>query len=99
MCHVCLGNTVFNVAIAHSSQPRTPIQLLSLCLNQAVAADIIARKISSPPKLAVIGGSNGGLMVGNMITRPIASVGWEADGSCARIPMPLVISVANLTPG
>ena len=56
-----------------------------------MAADIIARKISSPPKLAVIGGSNGGLMVGNMITRPVASVGWEGDGSCALISMPLVI--------
>ena len=40
---------------------------------EAVAADLIERKITSTPKLAVIGGSNGGLMVGNMITRPIAS--------------------------
>lgn len=40
---------------------------------EAVANDIITRKISSTPKLAVIGGSNGGLMVGNMITRPVAS--------------------------
>ena len=40
---------------------------------EAVAADLIERKITSPPKLAVIGGSNGGLMVGNMITRPVAS--------------------------
>mmetsp|Transcript_47741 Transcript_47741/g.88926 ORF Transcript_47741/g.88926 Transcript_47741/m.88926 type:complete len:820 (+) Transcript_47741:9-2468(+) len=40
---------------------------------EAVAADLIARNITSPPKLAVIGGSNGGLMVGNMLTRPVAS--------------------------
>jgi len=40
---------------------------------EAVAQDLIARNISSPPKLAVIGGSNGGLMVGNMLTRPVAS--------------------------
>jgi len=40
---------------------------------EAVANDIITRKISSTPKLAVIGGSNGGLMVGNMLTRPVAS--------------------------
>ena len=40
---------------------------------EAVAADVIARGISSTEKLAVIGGSNGGLMVGNMITRPVAS--------------------------
>jgi prolyl oligopeptidase len=40
---------------------------------EAVAQDLIDRKITSPPKLACIGGSNGGLMVGNLITRPIAS--------------------------
>jgi len=40
---------------------------------EAVAQDLIARKITSPPKLACIGGSNGGLMVGNLITRPISS--------------------------
>jgi len=40
---------------------------------EAVAADLIERNITSRPKLAVIGGSNGGLMVGNMITRPVAS--------------------------
>jgi len=40
---------------------------------EAVAADLIARGITSSPKLGVIGGSNGGLMVGNMITRPVAS--------------------------
>jgi len=38
---------------------------------EAVAADLIERKITSSPKLAVIGGSNGGLMVGNMITLPL----------------------------
>lgn len=41
---------------------------------EAVAADLIERlKITSPPKLACIGGSNGGLLVGNLITRPVAS--------------------------
>ena len=40
---------------------------------EAVAQDVVDRGISSPPKLAVIGGSNGGLMVGNAITRPRAS--------------------------
>mmetsp|Transcript_31869 Transcript_31869/g.52548 ORF Transcript_31869/g.52548 Transcript_31869/m.52548 type:complete len:814 (+) Transcript_31869:124-2565(+) len=40
---------------------------------EAVAQDLIHRKITSPGKLACIGGSNGGLMVGNLITRPIAS--------------------------
>jgi len=40
---------------------------------EAVAQDLIARKITSSPKLAVIGGSNGGLMVGNMICRPVSS--------------------------
>ncbi|KAJ1453531.1 Alpha/Beta hydrolase protein [Pelagophyceae sp. CCMP2097] len=40
---------------------------------EAVAQDLIQRKITSPHKLAVIGGSNGGLLVGNMLTRPVAS--------------------------
>merc|ERR1712087_961647 len=40
---------------------------------EAVAADVIARGISSTEKLAVIGGSNGGLMVGNMLCRPVSS--------------------------
>jgi prolyl oligopeptidase len=40
---------------------------------EAVAKDLIDRKITSPAKLAVIGGSNGGLMVGNMLCRPTAS--------------------------
>jgi len=40
---------------------------------EAVARDLIDRKITSPPKLAVIGGSNGGLLVGNMLCRPVAS--------------------------
>ena len=41
---------------------------------EAVAQDLIDRKISSPPKMACIGGSNGGLMVGNLITRPLSSM-------------------------
>ena len=34
----------------------------------AVARDLFARKVTSPERFAVIGCSNGGLMVGNMIT-------------------------------
>ena len=40
---------------------------------EAVAQDLIARGVTSTPRLAVIGGSNGGLMVGNMLTRPVGS--------------------------
>ena len=40
---------------------------------EAVASDLIERKITSPAKMACIGGSNGGLMVGNLITRPLSS--------------------------
>jgi hypothetical protein len=35
----------------------------------AVAEDLIARGITSSPKLGIRGGSNGGLLMGNMITR------------------------------
>jgi len=34
----------------------------------AVAEDLIARKVSSPAKLGIMGGSNGGLLVGVMMT-------------------------------
>ncbi len=34
----------------------------------AVAKDLIARKITSTPHLGIQGGSNGGLLVGNMVT-------------------------------
>jgi len=40
---------------------------------EAVAQDLIDRKITTPEKMACIGGSNGGLMVGNLITRPLSS--------------------------
>ena len=40
---------------------------------EAVAQALIKDGLTSPEKLACIGGSNGGLMVGNLITRPIAS--------------------------
>jgi len=40
---------------------------------EAIAADLIERKLTSPPKLSCIGGSNGGLLVGNMLCRPVAS--------------------------
>jgi len=36
---------------------------------EAVARDLIARGVTSPGRLACIGGSNGGLLVGNMLTR------------------------------
>ncbi|HEY6196858.1 MAG TPA: prolyl oligopeptidase family serine peptidase [Candidatus Eisenbacteria bacterium] len=35
----------------------------------AVARDLIARKVTSPAHLGCIGGSNGGLLVGNMLTQ------------------------------
>lgn len=35
----------------------------------AVASDLIARKITSPKQLGVQGGSNGGLLTGNMLTQ------------------------------
>jgi prolyl oligopeptidase len=35
----------------------------------AVAADLIARRVTSRERLACTGGSNGGLLVGNMLTR------------------------------
>jgi len=35
----------------------------------AVASDLIARGVTRPQRLACLGGSNGGLLVGNMLTR------------------------------
>jgi prolyl oligopeptidase len=35
----------------------------------AVARDLLARKVTSPARLGIVGGSNGGLLMGNMITR------------------------------
>src|SRR3546814_1558259 len=35
----------------------------------AVAKDLVARKITSPQHLAAMGGSNGGLLTGNMLTQ------------------------------
>jgi prolyl oligopeptidase len=40
---------------------------------EAVAEALIESGLTSREKLACIGGSNGGLLVGNLITRPIAS--------------------------
>ena len=34
----------------------------------AVAEDLVARKVTSPKRLGIVGGSNGGLLVGNMLT-------------------------------
>jgi len=36
---------------------------------EAVARDLVTRGITKPERLACIGGSNGGLLVGNMLTR------------------------------
>ena len=36
---------------------------------EAVARDLIARGVTSPPRLGIMGGSNGGLLVGNMLVR------------------------------
>ena len=54
--------------------------------NHLPAQDVVDRGISSPPKLAVIGGSNGGLMVGNAITRPRASALFGADIAWMSVP-------------
>ena len=35
----------------------------------AVAEDLIRRKVTSPPHLGIAGRSNGGLLMGNMLTR------------------------------
>jgi len=40
---------------------------------EAVAQHLIEQNITSPEKLAIVGGSNGGLLVGNIITRPVGS--------------------------
>jgi prolyl oligopeptidase len=41
---------------------------------EAVAQNLIhVRKLTCPAKLACIGGSNGGLLVGNLLTRPVSS--------------------------
>ena len=39
---------------------------------EAVAKDLIARGVTSAPKLGCQGGSNGGLLTGNMLARPTA---------------------------
>ena len=46
---------------------------------EAVAADLIARGVTSPAKLGCQGGSNGGLLTGNMLTR--ASAGASLFGA------------------
>jgi len=41
---------------------------------EAIASDLISRGVCTPAKLACIGGSNGGLLIGNMLTRRGASL-------------------------
>eukprot|EP00448_Togula_jolla_P040881 CAMPEP_0170619370 /NCGR_PEP_ID=MMETSP0224-20130122/27480_1 /TAXON_ID=285029 /ORGANISM="Togula jolla, Strain CCCM 725" /LENGTH=179 /DNA_ID=CAMNT_0010945455 /DNA_START=76 /DNA_END=611 /DNA_ORIENTATION=+ len=41
---------------------------------EAVGHDLVRRGITSPARLACIGGSNGGLLVGNMLTREGAAL-------------------------
>ena len=53
---------------------------------EAVARDLIARGVTSTPKLACIGGSNGGLLIGNMITRPTASASLFGVAVC-QVPL------------
>ena len=36
---------------------------------ESIAEDLMARKVTSPSKLGIMGGSNGGLLVGNCMTR------------------------------
>ena len=60
----------------------------------AVAEDLIARKVTSPQHLGIMGGSNGGLLMGNMLTQlpgavrrgrlPGAAAGHEALPQAAR---------------
>jgi prolyl oligopeptidase PreP (S9A serine peptidase family) len=64
---------------------------------EAVGQDLVTRKITSPAKLAVIGGSNGGLMVGNMITRPISSALFGA--AVCQVPLLDMKSYSHLLAG
>ena len=61
---------------------------------EAVAKDLIARKITSPAKLGCQGGSNGGLLTGNMLSRPTA--GSELFGAIV-CQVPLLTACAAST--
>ena len=47
-----------------------------------MARDLIERKVTSPECLACIGGSNGGLLVGNMLTREGVATKKPCTGGC-----------------
>jgi len=64
---------------------------------EAVAQDLIERKITSPAKLAAMGGSNGGLLVGNVLTRPLASSLFGAV--VCQVPLLDMKSYSNLLAG
>jgi len=64
---------------------------------EAVAQDLIERGITSTPKLACIGGSNGGLLVGNLITRPVASALFGA--AVCQVPLLDMKVYSNLLAG
>jgi len=50
----------------------------------AVAQDLVARKVTSPAHLGMMGGSNGGLLIGNMLVR------WPQQFGAAVIQVPLL---------
>ncbi len=50
----------------------------------AVGEDLVRRKITSPPHLGAMGGSNGGLLMGNMLTRRPELFGAIVCGAPAR---------------
>lgn len=64
---------------------------------EAVAQDLIDRKVTNPSKMACIGGSNGGLMVGNLITRPISSKLYGA--AVCQVPLLDMKVYSNLLAG
>ncbi len=50
----------------------------------AIAQDLVARKVTSPQRLAAMGGSNGGLLIGNML------VGYPQSFGALSIEVPLL---------
>ena len=64
--------------------------------EQAVARDLISRGVTSPAKLGCQGGSNGGLLTGNMLARPTA--GSTLFGAIVCQVPPLEMQLAVLAP-